>query len=169
MKNYYTWHSLCKNSQHCYCKSYDEIWKIKFMNLLNGHHQNIDGTKWFCKMTLETALIMKHLLIKTLPVHINKFTNRFDWLTIINEIRNRFTTGITNDRITCITRIDRFSNVKYFDKLANTADVIDITFSHIIGTDRLTNSWGFDELTKTTDLTDNVCSCIIGTKTFTNT
>ena len=34
------------------------------------------------------------------------------------------TSGITNDRITCITGTDRLSNIKCFGKLANTADVL---------------------------------------------
>ena len=44
-----------------------------------------------------------------------------------SKIRNRLTSRITNDRITCITGTVRFSNIKCFDNLANTIDVTDIT------------------------------------------
>ena len=73
---------------------------------------------------LATVLIINKLFMRTFPVYINKFTSRFNWLRISNKIRNRLTSGITNDRITCITGIDRYSNIKY---LANTAAVTDIT------------------------------------------
>ena len=68
-------------------------------------------------------------------------------MTIINKIRNRHTIAITNDRINCITGTDRFSNIKCFNKLANTADVTEIR--DISGKDRFTNSRWFDELTNT--------------------
>ena len=64
--------------------------------------------------------------------------------------------------IICVTGKDSFSNIKWFDKLANTVDVTDI-----IGKDRFTNSWWFNELANTTDLTDITSSCL-ETNCFTN-
>ena len=116
-----------------------------------GHHKNIHDTKSF---------------MGTFPVHINKFTNRFNCLTITNKIRNRLTNGITNDKITLVTGAGRFSKFKCFDELANVVDLTEINaFSHIIGLGRFTTEF---ELTNTTDLTDIKFSCIIGTNSFVN-
>ena len=76
---------------------------------------------------------------------------------ITNKVRNRFTSGITNDRITCITGTERLSNIKCFDELASSASVTDIMLSLIIGTEGLPT---VDDLTSTTDLTDITFSCI---------
>lgn len=61
-------------------------------------------------------------------------------MTIGNKIRSKISSGITNDKITCIKGAGRLSSIKYFDDLANTANVMDITFSCILGIDRFTNS-----------------------------
>ena len=53
------------------------------------------------------------------------------------SIRDRLLSGITNDRITCITGTDRFSNIKCFDKSANSVHVADIT--DIIRKDKFTD------------------------------
>ena len=90
--------------------------------------------------------------------------NRFNRLVIANKIRNRLTSGIANDRITCIAGTDSFTNIKCFDELANTAAATFIRFCHIIVTD----SWWFDELTNTTYLTDIMFCCITGADRFTN-
>ena len=116
---------------------------------------------------LRTALLVNKSFMRMSLVHINKFMNRFNWLAITNKIRNRLTSGFTHDRITCITGTDRFTNIKCFDELANTAATTFITFCHII-TDRFTNNWCFDKLTNTTDLTDIMFSCITGADRFTN-
>ena len=89
---------------------------------------------------LRTALLVNKSFTRSSLVHINKFMNRYNWLAITNKIRNRLTSGITHDRITCITGTDRFTNIKCFDELANTAAATFITFCHII-TDRFTNNW----------------------------
>ena len=39
------------------------------------------------------------LIINKFSVHMKKFTNRFNLLTITNKIRNKITSGITNDRL----------------------------------------------------------------------
>ena len=104
---------------------------------------------------LVTVLITNKSFVRTFLVHINEFTSKFIWLTINNKIRNGLTSGITNDRITCITGKDRCSNTKCFVSLANTIDITDI-----IAKGRLTNSWWSDELANTTDLTDITSSCI---------
>ena len=87
---------------------------------------------------LATVLIINKLFTRTFLVHINTFMSRFNWLTITNKIRNRLTSGTRNGRIICITGTDSFSNIKCFDKLANTVDLKDIT--DIIRKDRFTNS-----------------------------
>ena len=92
---------------------------------------------------LATALIINMSFMRMFPVHINKFTNRFNWLSGTKKLEASLQLELQNDRITCSTETDRFSNIKCFNKLANTADVTDITFSHIIGTDRITNSWSY--------------------------
>ena len=69
----------------------------------------------------------------TFPVHINKFANRFNWLTFTKKFRNRLTSGITNDNITCITGTGKLTNIRCFDELANTTVTTDITFIHTIG------------------------------------
>ena len=97
-------------------------------------HQNIPGTNLFFKIMLATVLIIDKSFMRTFLVQRNKFTKPM----ITNKIRNRLTSGITNDRVTCITATDRFSNIKCFDELANTVDVTSIT--DIIGEDRFTNS-----------------------------
>ena len=90
--------------------------------------------------------------------------NKFNWLVIAIKIRSRLTSGITNDRITCITGTGSFTNIKCFDELANTAAATFIRFCHIIVTD----NWWFDELTNTTYLTDIIFCCITGSDRFTN-
>ena len=60
-------------------------------------------------------------------------------MTIGNKIRSKITSGITNDEITCIIGTGRLSSIKCFDDLANTASVMDITFSCILGIDRFAN------------------------------
>ena len=97
-----------------------------------GHHQNIYGTFTISKSFMRTFL-----------VHISKFTNSFNWLTISNKIRNRLKSRIKNDWITCNTGADKFSSIKYFDELANIAGVKHNTFKYIIGTDRFTYNWWF--------------------------
>ena len=67
------------------------------------------------------VLISSKSFMRTFPVHINKYMNRFNSLTITNKIRNMLTSGITNDRSNCITGTDRFSNINCFNELANTA------------------------------------------------
>ena len=52
---------------------------------------------------LATVLIINKSFMRTFQVHINKFTSKFSWKRITNKIRNRLTSGIKNDRITCIT------------------------------------------------------------------
>ena len=107
--------------------------------------------------------------MRTFSVHIKKFKNRFNWLTTTNKIRNKITSGNTNDIITYITETDRFSSFKCFDELANTAVFMDITFSYIIGTDRFTSNWWFGELPNTNNLTDIRFSCITRTNLTTTT
>ena len=68
-----------------------------------------------------------------MAVHCSLSESQFKKIT--NKIRNRLTCGITKDRINCITGPDWFTNIKCFGKLANTAAVTYVTFSHIIRTD----------------------------------
>ena len=76
---------------------------IKIFTVLEG----------FFKIMLATALIINKSFMRTFPLYINNFTNRFGWLTITNKIVNKFTNGITNDPMTSITETDRLvtSNV----------------------------------------------------------
>ena len=76
---------------------------------------------------LATVLIINKSFMRTFPAYFNKFASKFNWLTITDKNRNRLTSGITNDRITCITGTYSFSNIKSFDKLANTVGVTVIT------------------------------------------
>ena len=107
--------------------------------------------------------------MRTFSVHIKKFKNRFNWLTTTNKIRNKITSGNTNDIITYITETDRFSSFICFDELANSAVFMDITFSYIIGTDRFTSNWWFGELANTNNVTDIRFSCITRTNLTTTT
>ena len=129
-----------------------------------GHYKNDFSTKWFCK-TMLTALCINKFFMRTFAVHISKFMRRFNWLTITSTIRNRLISKIADTRITCISGKDRFTNIKCFDKLANTAAVINCLVILFEQTSLLT--W-LVELTNTTDLTEITFSCIIGTDRFTN-
>ena len=78
-------------------------------------------------------------------------------MTTGNKLGNSIKSRTTNDRITCITWTDMFTNIKCFDELTSTTavkdsirDIRDITVSCITETDRFTN----DELTNTTDVTN---------------
>ena len=99
-----------------------------------GRHQNIHGTNLFFKIMLATVFIIGKSFKRMFLVQRNKFTKAM----ITSKIRSRLTSGTTNDRVTCNTATDRFSNIKCFDELANTVDVTSIT--DIIGVDRFTNS-----------------------------
>ena len=100
-----------------------------------GHHQNIYGTFTISKSFMRTFL-----------VHISKFTNSFNWLTISNKIRNRLKSRIKNDWITCNTGADKFSSIKYFDELTTLlalSTILSVTLleqTGLLTTDGLT-SW----------------------------
>ena len=66
--------------------------------------------------------------------------------------------------IKCVLGIDRLTNITCVNKLAKTAAVTDIRFSHIIGTEMFKNNRWFEELTNTTDLTCITSSCVMGTE-----
>ena len=90
---------------------------IKIFTALNG----------FVKSCWRLLLFLTSRSWGRFPILNEKFTSRFNWLTIISKVRKRLTSGIANDRITSITGTDRFSNINCFDELANTVDVTYIT------------------------------------------
>ena len=66
--------------------------------------------------------------------------------------------------IKCVLGTDRLTNITCVNKLAKTAAVTDIRFSHIIGTEMFKKNRWFEELTNTTDLTCITSSCVMGTE-----
>ena len=85
-------------------------WDIKIKEFI---HKNI-WTSWKFIMALNGFVKPFWQLLFLLPnhsqtfrVHIKRFRNRFNWLTITNKCRNRLTSAITNDRVTI--KIDRIT------------------------------------------------------------